>query len=232
MKKIIGMLFLLVAAFAHAQTADEIINKHIAAIGGKDAWKKVNSLVMEGALNVQGAEISVTIRQLHMKGQRQDISFGGMTGFVINTPTEGWMFLPFQGQQKPEPQPAELVKEESDGLDVQGNLIDYKEKGHSVEYLGTEDVEGTECHKLKVNRKNSGEQTLFLDPDSYFIIRSVTKSKAMGQEMDVRTDFSDYRDVSSVKIPFSISTPNGPINIKSAKVNEPIDESIFKPEVK
>src|SRR5687767_9131863 len=121
-------LFALTASFnALAQTADEIVDKHIAAIGGKDAWKKVNSVHTEGNLKVQGADVTVSTVVLNGKGMRQNISVMGMTGFQIMTPEAGWNFMPFQGQTKPEPVTAEDLKEGADNLDVQGVLIDFKQ---------------------------------------------------------------------------------------------------------
>jgi hypothetical protein len=62
-------LLALAAAFSiattQAQTADEVVNKHIDAIGGKDAWKKVTSTKMEGSLNVQGTDVAITITKVH-----------------------------------------------------------------------------------------------------------------------------------------------------------------------
>lgn len=228
MKKLLLPLLVLVTGLSvSAQTVDEIIDKHIANIGGKENWKKVNSMVMEGSLNVMGREVGVKMTQLHNKGNRQDLSVAGMTGYEILTPTGGWVFMPFQGQTKPEPIPAEAVKEGLDDLDLQGNLVDYKEKGHTVELLGKEDVEGTECFKIKVVRKNSGEQTIFVDPDSYLIVRAITKRKAMGQEMEMKSDFSDYKEVSGVKVPFSVTVQFGTVVFSSIKINEAVDEKVF-----
>ena len=54
------------------------------------------------------------------------------------------------------------MKESVDQYDTQGSLVDYKAKGHSVEYLGKEDVEGTEAHKLKLTHKSGKTETMFL----------------------------------------------------------------------
>ena len=81
MKRIVFSFLLLATTFiAKAQTADEIIAKHIEAIGGAENWKKVNSIKMEGTMQVQGAEVAVTQTVLHGKGSRQDISVMGMNG--------------------------------------------------------------------------------------------------------------------------------------------------------
>ncbi len=108
------------AAGTQAQTADEIVGKHVDAIGGLDNWKKVTSIKRDGSVNVQGTDVTVTVTILNGKGARQDISAGGTTGFVIITPTAGWSFLPFQGQSETEALPAESLKDRQEGLDAQG----------------------------------------------------------------------------------------------------------------
>jgi hypothetical protein len=225
-------LFVFSAAFfmglaSFAQNVDEIISKHLTAIGGAENWKKINSMVMEGTVNVMGNDVSVKISQINNQGQRQDISVAGMTGYQMITPKGGWSYMPFQGQQKPEPMTADDVKESLDDLDIQGNLLDYQAKGHTVELLGTEEIEGTECYKVKVTRKNSGEQTLFIDKTSYLIVRVSTKKKAMGQEMDLNIDFSDYREINGIKIPYSIGQGFGTMVITSVKVNETVPADTF-----
>ncbi len=220
---------------AKAQTADEIVNKYITAIGGTDNWKKVNSMTSEGNLKVQGADVAVTMTVLNGKGMRQNISVMGMTGYSIMTPDSGWNFMPFNGQQKPEPVTAETLKESVDQYDVQGSLLDYKTKGHSVEYLGKEDVEGTEALKLKLTHKSGKTETLYFDPASYFMIRSITKQKANGQETDVTTTISNYKKLpEGIFVPMSINIPVGPgqnadMTITKVEINKPVDEAIFKP---
>ena len=230
MKRIVfSFLFLAVAFITKAQTADEIIAKHIEAIGGADAWKKVNSIKMEGTMLVQGATVTMTQTVLHGKGNRQDISFGGMNGFMIIAPTSGWNFMPFNGQAAPEPLTTEAVAEAQADLDAQGNLVDYAAKGHTVEYLGKDDVEGTDCFKVKINLKSGKSETYYFDAKSYLLIRSIAKQKSNGQEADVTTNFSNYEKLpEGILIPKSIGLPFGEMNITKVVINGPVDESIFK----
>ena len=227
--------FLLIIAFAafgftYAQTADEIVAKHVEAMGGMDAWKKVNSMITTGTLKVQGAEIALTSTVLNGKGARQDISAMGMNGYSIVTPTAGWNFMPMQGQKAPEPITADDLKESQDDLDIQGTLFDYKTKGHTIEYLGTEDIEGVEALKLKETLKTGKVITFYLDPKTYYIIKVVAKRKANGKEVDAATSLSNYQKLpEGIMVPFSINLPFGEWIVTKVELNKPVDENIFKP---
>ena len=231
MKKFfLSILTIATVGFTYAQTADEIVNKHIEAIGGADAWKKVNSMVTTGTLKVQGAEIPISLTVLNGKGSRQDITVMGMPGYQIVTPTQGWKFMPFQGQKEVEPITADDLKEAQDELDVQGSLVDYKTKGHTVELLGTDDVDGVDAFKLKETLKSGKTQTIFIDPKTYYIIRVISKQKANGNEVDVTTNLNNYQKLpEGIMVPLSIGLPSGEMVISKVEINKPIDENIFKP---
>ena len=216
-----------------AQTAEEIITKHIVAVGGMDNWKKVNTMKISGAINAGGMEIPVTIVKVDDKAMKLEFSLNGMTGYQIMTKTEGWAYSPFQGQTKPEAMTAEDVKDAQDQLDIQGELMDYKAKGNKVTYLGKDDVEGTECYKLKVTLPGGKEETEFIDASNYYHIRTTTKMKANGKEAEVVFNFSNFQKLpEGIVFPMSMDGGNGTINFKTVEINKPVDESIFKPTTK
>ncbi len=231
MKRIIFSFLLLGASFiVKAQTADEIISKHVEAIGGSDAWKKVNAIKQEGNVKVQGADVSVTLTTLNGKGSRQDISLMGMNGFRIVTPAAGWNFMPFQGQTQVDPMTAEDLKEAQDDLDAQGKLIDYKAKGTNVEFFGKDDVDGTECYKIVATTKSGVKETFFIDPKTSLIIKSIAVMKANGQEVEQASMYSNYTKLpEGIMVPMSIMLPFGELNITKVEVNPVVDEGIFKP---
>ena len=222
------ILVLVCAQFAQAQTVDEVINKHVIALGGKEKLSKIQNVVMEGSLSIQGTEIALTITQVNNKLNRQDITAMGMHGFDMMTDKDGWQYMPFQGMQKPEPKTEDEVKKSQSDLDIAGPLVDYAAKGHKVELVGKEDVEGTECYKIKVTLAGGKEVTYFIDPASSMIIRAKETRKMNGKEMEMQTDLSDYKEVEGVKMPFSITQQFGTVLISSIKVNQTIPESLFK----
>ncbi len=228
---VLAVALVLAGAFtAKAQTADEIISKHMAAIGGLDNWKKVKSMKMTGSVNAGGTELPVTITTVAGKGSRMEFSISGMTNYTIITPTKGWGYFPVQGQTKPEALPEEQVKEGQDQLDIQGPLVDYKTKGNKVTYVGKDDVEGTDCYKLKIVYASGKEETMYIDASNYYHIRSVDKVKANGKEMEQTVNYSNYQKLpEGIVFPMTIESGNGPVALKSVEINKPVDESIFKP---
>ena len=215
---------------ATAQTADEIITKHIEAVGGKDAWKKITSLSIDGVLTVQGNDIEISLVQLHGKGMRQNITVQGMSGYQIVTPTHGWTFLPFQGLTEVVAMSEDDVKRAQSDLDVQGPLLDYREKGHAVEFAGTETIGETECYKLAVTFNSGKKATMFIDSKSYFTVRTNVSQKVNGQEQDLQMNYSGFETrPEGIVMPRSVSLPYGTMTISKIEVNKPIDESVFKP---
>src|SRR6201997_597558 len=109
-------IFCLGVTTLFSQNLEEIVKKHIEAIGGKENWAKVKSIKMESSMKANGAEIKMTMYQVDKKAMRQNIALMGMEGYSILTNTEGWTYMPFQGQTKPEAMTADDVKKGQDGL--------------------------------------------------------------------------------------------------------------------
>jgi hypothetical protein len=227
----LSILAISLTAMSFAQTADELINKHIEAIGGKENWKKVNSMRSEATLSTQGIDIPVVITQVHNIGMKQEFTVMGMSGYSIIGVDGGWNFNPMQGQQKPEPITQDELNIGKEQLDIQGEFLDYKDKGHNVELLGNEDVDGTSCFKLKLTRKSGREATYLLDPKTFYIIRTISKITANGQEIESTINLSNYQKLpAGIFVPFTMENTMlpAPINMNKIEVNVAVDQSIFK----
>ena len=214
-----------------SQNLDEIISKHIEAIGGRANWEKINSLRTESVMKAQGAEIKFTGIILNKKASRSDIFVMGMKGFNILTTNQGWNFAPWQGQAKSEAMTEDDVKNSQDELEILEELMTYKEKGNSIDYYGMDDIDGTECHKIKMTTTQDKEITFYIDPSNYMIIKRTKKVKSNGQENEMSTYFSDYKKLpEGIVFPMSSSSGWSESEITKLEINPKIEESLFKPE--
>ncbi|MBK8611538.1 MAG: hypothetical protein IPL84_16765 [Chitinophagaceae bacterium] len=222
------VLLLVLVQFAQAQTVDEVINKHIDALGGKENLNKVQNMVMEGSLSYQGTDVAMSFTQVDKKLYRQDIDANGMHGFNMITDTDGWSYMPFFGMSAPEPVSADEVKENQSDLDISGPLVDYVAKGHKAELMPKETVNGNECHKIKMVLASGKTMYFLVDVSSFLISRTIDMRKVNGQTTDTQTDYSDYKDVEGVKMAHSITGQYGTTYISGIKINQTIPESAFK----
>lgn len=229
-KMLLPVLALVVSVVTYAQNADEVIAKYINAKGGADNLRKIESLVMKGNLNINGMQIPVTITSVNNTGMRVDFTFNGMSGYQIITKDAGWDFNPFMGQTKAEPMTSEDVKNQQDALEVRDDLLDYASKGSSVAYMGTEDVEGTECHKLQLTLNGGKQKTYFIDTDGFMLVKSSEKATVNGQESERSTMYSNYKMIGDVLFAHNIAADMGPIEMESIEINPTVDSNLFKPE--
>jgi hypothetical protein len=231
MKKTFLAFAVLLTAFASAkaQTADEIIAKYITAIGGADKWTKVQSIKVEGQVEVQGVTIPYTMQGVQMKGLRIDAEFQGNKIIDIVTPEKGWSQNPLAGKASLDPISADELKTKVDDLDLQDAFIDYKAKGSSVEFLGKDEEDGNEYFKIKMTTKNSNEKTYFFDTKTGLVYKVEGIVKQQGQEVKSSVKYLDYQTTDfGIKMPFK--QDQGPMMMvtKKVTVNAPVDMAIFK----
>ena len=137
---------------------------------------------------------------------RQDMTLQGMTGVVAYDGHSGWKIQPWQGKKDAEPLGEEELKEILEESDFDGPLIDYQQKGHKIELVGLEPVEGTDALKLKVTLKSGSVRYFYMDTDDYVPIKIETKRFVRGAEREYESTLGDYKQVAGVYLPHSIET--------------------------
>jgi hypothetical protein len=216
-------------------TVDELVAKNIEAKGGATAVHDLQTLRLTGKMLVQEGQIQLTFMQIKKRPDeaRTEASLQGMTQIEAYDGKEGWKISPFFGRKDPERMSADDVKALVEDTEMDGPLIDWQAKGNALEYLGTEDVDGTPAHKLKVTRKNGDVSFVYLDPDHFLEIRVLTQRTRHGAYEEVETDLGDYEKAGGVFVPTSIEfgRKGGPdkqrVIIDKAEANVPVDDTIF-----
>jgi hypothetical protein len=230
MNKILLLFFSIVSIQLNAQTIDEIITKHIEAIGGLDNWNKLKSIRIEKTMKANGA--SIVFKECKMKniGSRSDIILMGMNGWNIVTESNGWRYFPWDGQTKSDAMTTDEHKEAIEELDILEDFLTYKQKGKSIDYYGMEDVDGTECFKIKMIDKNEKETTYFIDPETYLTIKVTTKTKSNGQENQNSLYYSNYKKLpEGIVYAMTSSSEWNESTISKIEINTTIDEKLFIP---
>ncbi|MGI8821672.1 MAG: hypothetical protein ACR2ID_12500 [Chthoniobacterales bacterium] len=216
-------------------TVDQLVAKNVEAKGGAEALAALQSLKLTGKMLVNNGQLEFGYAQTRKRpgDVRTEISLQGMTMVQAFDGQEGWKISPFQGRKDPEKLSADDTKSLVEGAEIDGPLVDWKEKGSTVEYLGTEDVDGTAAHKLKVTRKNGDVSYVYLDPDHFLEIRIVSQRTERGVQVEEEIDLSDYEKVNGVFVPFS--KESGPKNsadkakiiIDKGEGNVPAEDAAF-----
>lgn len=197
----------LAAPAVFAQSVDDVLAKHFDAQGGLDKFRAMKSIRLTGKMGVgPGMEAPFTMEKKRPGLMRMDFTFQGMTGTQAWDGKQGWSVMPFMGKKDPEPISPEDAKSIEEQADFDGPLVDWKDKGHALELMGKEQVEGAECIKLKVTRKNGEVDYWYFDAETYLLVKQEGKRTRHGTEIEGEVTFGDYKEVSGLMFPFSMTS--------------------------
>ena len=224
-----------------AQTPAEIISAYHENTGGVEAWKALEGIKFTGKVNQGGMEIPLEMVQSKSGESYMKASFQGLS-FFQNVFDGEVLWNTNQMTMKPEKASSEDLSNHKLQLnDFPDVLMDYESKGYTVELVGTESFDGTDCHKIKVVTEPSmlnGEEKESIS----FYYFDTESSILLGQEQEIfsgpmagnvsQTKFSDYDEVDGLYFPFTISQglkggQSAPIVIETIELNPEIDKTIL-----
>jgi hypothetical protein len=235
--RVIALGALLCVSVGAETTLEEVLERYYEAIGGAEAWQAVDSLRMTGRMRMlQGPEAPFTmIFQRPMK-TRLEFTLQGMTAIQAFDGETAWLIMPFMGKTEAEEMSEEQAKLMKEQADIEGPLVDWKEKGHTVEFLGEEEIDAERTFHLRVTLDSGGVRHYFLGADDYLPIRVEAQTTFEGELIEVETVFGDYREVGDLVMAHSVeSKPKGApagqqLTIETAEVNVEIPEGHFSKE--
>ena len=229
--KLIKTIMIAAAAFmttaTQAQTVDEIIAKHVEAIGGKDKLSQVKSVYVESSMEVMGNSAPQKEYLVEGKGYKSEVDFNGTNIVSCYTDKGGWAINPMAGNASAEAIPDAMYKSGRSQIYVGGILVDYASKGYKAE------LQGKEGDLFKIKVSGDGNETYyFIDSKTYLLVKSIIKSEMMGQPVDVTTTYSDYKKTDfGITVPYAKNIDMGMFQlaqkVNKVDVNTAIDENIF-----
>jgi hypothetical protein len=220
--------------YAYAQTADELIAKNIEARGGMEKMKAIKTLRMTGKFD-GGDGFTATVGQENQRPDliRQTFKLQGMTAVQAYDGASGWQVQPFGGKKDPELLGEDDLRDLLLDGDFDGPLVDYKEKGSTVEFLGHDTIDGDDALRLKITLKNGDIIYDYLDPDTFIEFRKEILQFIRGSQRDRVVGLGSYKAVNGVMYPYSLSqgSKNNPnaqtTTIQRIEANVKIDPADF-----
>jgi hypothetical protein len=224
-------------------TAAQIVEKNVAARGGLEAWRKVETMSWVGHVETGTAAGASLPFLLEMKRPSK-------TRFAINSPQQvsmrlfdgkrGWKLrLTNNGQPDVQPySPAETAFAQ-DGQVIDGPLMDYQAKGADVALEAVDEIDGSKAYRLGVKLPSGRSQRVWINAQSFLEIKSERESRhASGMPMTATKFYRNYQAVGGLQIPFLIESSAGAgritdrMVIEKVVLNPPLDDRIFaKPPV-
>jgi hypothetical protein len=210
-----------------AQTVDEIVGRYLKTIGGADKIQAVQTLRRSGKYIGGGGFEAVFVQENKRANLvREEFSLQGMTAINAYDGKTGWKIEPWNGKKDPEALGESELKSILEDADFDGPLVNYKQKGYKVEFIGMDKFEGTETVKLRIAKPNGDVYIYYLDTDYYVPIKIDTKRMVRGAEREFETTVGDYKEVAGWFLPYSYETNAKGSQDKSKLVYEKIEANV------
>jgi len=217
----------IVTSSIYAQTVDEVISKHVDALGGKEKLSQVKSIYTENTVDVMGNSAPQKEYLIEGKGFKSELDFNGTSIIQCFTDKSGWMINPMAGGTDAQAIPDAAYKSGKSQIYVGGVLVDYAAKGYKAELIGKDGG----SFKIKVTGEGN-ETYYFNDASSYLLTKSIIKGEVMGQAVEITATYSDYKKTDfGILLPYAKSLDMGMFQMsqktEKIEVNKAIDPKIF-----
>jgi outer membrane lipoprotein-sorting protein len=218
-------------SISSAQDLDNILDKHFETIGQKKLLK-VKTVQATGKAVMMGMDSPFKMVSKRPNKILVTVEFQGAKIIQAYDGETAWMINPMMGSAEP----MDVTGPEADGLiesgDLDGQLWNYKEKGHTLELEGTEEVDGAEAYVLKLTKKNGNIDYYYMETESYLILKIKSKTIMNGSETEAEALLSNYQEVNGYVMAFTIEQKYGgqtamTIMMDEVETNVEVDDSIF-----
>ena len=225
---------ILYGSIANGQTVDDIISKHINAIGGSAVIDKITSQVTNYEMKVMGNTMTTVATMLTGKGFKNVAEYEGQEIIQCVTASGGWSINPLTGNDDPTPLSDDQVKAAQIALQPGGELYNYKEKGYKAELIGREKEQEVDAYKIKWTSSDGKRvSNFFIDPTTYYIIKRESITQVNGREITTTSIYTGYtRTDIGLVLPFTTNTniqgAESTVSIIKVEFNKEIDPKIFE----
>ncbi|MEO5942215.1 MAG: pitrilysin family protein [Ferruginibacter sp.] len=209
-------------------SAYDIVQSYLKAIGGKEEALKVTSISANFTMDMAGRSFAGTQKSMSPNKEATEVKMGEMT--VMKSTFDG-----FNGSQQQMGQKKDMTLDEiKEAQDNKGAIPQayYTSGGYTLDYVGSGSVNGEQTYRLKVVMPSGKVSVQQYSTKTGLLLQEDNTSKASGTETAETVNYSDYRKVGNLLLPFSIDRVVGeqqiPIRITDYKLNEGVTDADFK----
>lgn len=187
------------SAAANVKVGD-IFNNYIKAIGGADALKKVNSIFATMAMQMQGMNLQVQIKNMLPNMESMTMSMGG--NVVMKTSFNGTSGYQQQMGNKKE-LTAEEIKEKNSVSGLFEQLDYINNPAFKAEVKGTEKVNGSDAYKVLITYPTGATKTEYYDVASKLLVRKEEAKTTNNVTASTTIDYGDYKKTGAILYPYA-----------------------------
>lgn len=212
-------------------TPQTIISDYLTAIGGKDKLMAIKTLETNASMDLMGQSATVTIKQVKPDKMKMAISMNGMTmqETVLNG-DKAMVGGMGQSQTMSAGDPGfDDVKEQAIFI----NQLYYMDGGYNIELKGIEDVNGESAYKIMVTAPSGKTTTEYYGVKNSLLLKQVNSTAGpTGEDMTITTEYSDYKEMDGVMMPYTMKTIGAApfpmvMKVSEYKVNSPLADTEF-----
>jgi len=223
--------FGLLVNMTNAQDLDEILEAHYETIN-QEALSQVQNMHIIGKSGRMGQEFDFEIWKQRPGMFRMEVDVQGQKMIQLYDGEKAYMVAPWTGTKEPQELGETQTDQMEDQADMDGDLWNWKEKGSTLTYEGTEDFEGAEVYILKLIKDNGDIIKYYLDTDSYLPIKTTSKIQMQGAEVEMEIFMSNYKEVNDMVMPHYVETRMGgevmsTVTIETIEMNVEMPKDIF-----
>ncbi len=211
-----------------------LVARNVAARGGAEAWRAVSSMRLTGQMGVgQGMLVPYVLDQKRPGKMCLEFVFQGEKAAQCSDGTTGWKVAPFRGLKAPAPLDQEELRQAADAALIGGLLIDHAERGHDVELVGRETIQGRDTWKLQVTLPKGSVRWVYLDAETALEVKVEALRTLRGRERRVETFFHDWQPTQGLLIARRQETRTEgekaahPLTVESVRINPASDDARF-----
>lgn len=225
----LATLFLAAWTQTQAQSLNDVLEKHFAAVG-QEKLTSVKTYSVKATVKQMGMEIPMDMKMKRPNKFRMEMEMQGQKMIQVYDGEKGWMIAPWVSSE-PQDLSGPQLDQAMSQANIDGELYNYAEKGASATLIGKVNVEGSPMFNIKLTGKDGTEKNYFIDAGSYLIRKVKAKVSAQGQEIEVEQTLNNYKNIDGIMMATSIEskTPMGTATVifDDIKFGENFDDSIF-----